>query len=314
MKRGVHDKSGRVVVLGSLNIDLIATVDCLPRPGQTVAASALVRRFGGKGANQALASLRQGAETHLIGCLGDDPHGSEYREYLTGAGLGISGVDIVPDQPTGTAMIAVSADAENLIVVAAGANAAMNERRVQAQADLIAGAAGLLLQWEVPLPALATAIAIANGAGVPVFFNPSPLQRGFPWKQVSIEVLIVNEGEAQELFGSSLELHAPEFWSEQLREHGTEWLVITRGARPTWCISKDRSIETATLPVDPIDTVGAGDAFAGALAARLGHGEDLESAVAAANAAGALATLKQGAQEAIPTRAETDAALGRLIT
>jgi ribokinase len=154
MTRGVHDKSARVVVLGSLNIDLIATVDRLPRPGQTVAASALVRRFGGKGANQALASLRQGAETHLIGCLGDDPHGSEYREYLTGAGLGISGVDIVPDQPTGTAMIAVSADAENLIVVAAGANAAMNERRVQAQADLIAGAAGLLLQWEVPLPHL----------------------------------------------------------------------------------------------------------------------------------------------------------------
>jgi ribokinase len=145
-----------------------------------VAASALVRRFGGKGANQALASLRQGAETHLIGCLGDDPHGSEYREYLTGAGLGISGVDIVPDQPTGTAMIAVSADAENLIVVAAGANAAMNERRVQAQADLIAGAAGLLLQWEVPLPALATAIGIANGAGVPVFSTHLHCSGGFP--------------------------------------------------------------------------------------------------------------------------------------
>jgi ribokinase len=165
-----------------------------------------------------------------------------------------------------------------------------------------------------PAAALATAIGDSQWSWRPGIFNPSPLQRGFPWKQVRIEVLIVNEGEAQELFGSSLELYAPEFWSEQLREHGTEWLVITRGARPTWCIAQSRSFETATLPVEPVDTVGAGDAFAGALAARLAQGEDLESAVAAANAAGALATLKQGAQEAISTRAETDAALGRLVT
>jgi ribokinase len=287
----------RIAVVGSLNVDLIASVERLPRAGETIAASQLVRRFGGKGANQALAAARQGAQVWMIGCVGDDADGREYREHFEGEDIDCTGLSIARRALTGTALIAVDAAAENLIVVAPGANGHLRAADVRKQREKIARAQALLVQLEVPLPAVLEAIRIANRAGVPVVFNPSPWRADFPWDDHRIDVAIVNESEAAAL--------------EKLRASKIATLVITRGAQPTRCLSAEGEFSVPTLRVKPIDTVGAGDAFAGALATALARGLSLRKAIARANCAGALATLKPGAQEALPTARAVEQAVSR---
>jgi ribokinase len=209
-------------------------------------------------------------------------------------------------------MIAVSTEGENFIVINAGANAALTARHVRLHREMIVSAGVVVLQWEVPLPTILEAMTIANRAGVPVIFTPTPMRPGFPWGKVRIGVLIVNEGEARELFGAGALKRDRASWQAKLSTHGAERIVITRGARPTIAITPDGYSEVPVLPITPVDTVGAGDAFAGTLASRLAEGTDFAAAVAAANCAGGLATLKPGAQEAIPTRRATDRTLHRL--
>ena len=302
-----------VAVVGSLNVDYIAQVDRLPRPGETMRAGALIRRYGGKGANQALAAARQGAQVALIGALGDDADGRAYRAHFVAQGIDMSGVAAIARRPTGTAWIAVDATAENFIVVAPGSNGALTPAWVQARASAITAARALLLQWEVPPSAVLAALRLAARAGVPVMMNPSPLRAGFPWGRFPLDTVIVNAGEARALFGLGPEVAARRTgaWRPVLERHGIRRLVITRGADATLLLAGAYALEVPTLRVRPVDTVGAGDAFAGTYTARRAEGADLAEAVRAANAAAALATLKPGAQEAIPTRAATARALTR---
>lgn len=288
----------RLAVVGSLNVDLIAAVERLPRAGETIAASGLVRRFGGKGANQALSAARQGAQVAMIGCVGDDADGSAYRERFERAGIDCTGLSVAKRALTGTALIAVDASAENLIVVAPGANGCLRASDVRRQREKIARAHALLVQLEVPLSAVLEAIRIANRAAVPVIFNPSPWRADFPWDGLRIDIVIVNEREATAL--------------RKLRASKIGTFVITRGAQPTRCVSGAEEFEVPVLRVKPVDTVGAGDAFAGALATGLARGLALREAIARANCAGALATLKPGAQEALPTSRAVDQALRKL--
>jgi len=304
----------KLVVVGSLNIDYIASVQRLPGAGETVPASGLVRRFGGKGANQALAAARQGAQVSLIGCVGADEAGRAYRRRLREEGINAAGISTTARALTGTALIAVDPAGENVIVVAPGANAALKASAVRAWRPLIEAAQMVLLQLEVPMAAVTEAVRLANRAGVPVVLNPSPLREGFPWGRCQVETLIVNEMEAQALFGLAPEEFAarPAAGRSALAERKVQRLIITRGAKPTLCSSEDACLEVPTLAVKPVDTVGAGDAFAGAFAARRAQGMDLLEAIRCANCAGALATLKAGAQESIPSRAATDRAVRRL--
>ncbi len=288
----------RLAVVGSLNVDLIATVERLPRAGETIAASGLVRRFGGKGANQALAAARQGAQVSMIGCVGDDADGRAYREHFERQGIECTGLSVAKRELTGTALIAVDATAENLIVVAPGANGCLRAADVRRQREKIARAGALLVQLEVPLPAVLEAMRIANRAGVPVVFNPSPWRADFPWGGPRIDVVIVNEGEATAL--------------RKLRVAQIGTLVITRGALPTRCLSPDGEFEVPALRVKPVDTVGAGDAFAGTLTTALAHGRTPREAIARANCAGALTTLQPGAQEALPNSRTVDQAVRKL--
>lgn len=299
--------SPKVVVIGSLNLDIIATVDRLPSAGETLAASGLMRRFGGKGANQALAARRQGAAVTMIGCVGDDAEGGTYRARFEKAGINLAHVRSVKSQPTGTAMIAVDAKAENLIIVAAGANGFVTPSMVRKARLEIEGAGVLLAQLEVPVPAVVAAMKVANRADVLVVFNPSPLRRDIPWGDVSLDVVIVNETEAGELFrkpAADMAAH-PKRWLAAMRRRGMETLIVTRGAEPTLVLNSEGLREVPAYKVGPVDTVGAGDAFAGAVAAHLARGSSVLEAVACGNAAGALATLKPGAQEAIPTSSAT---------
>jgi ribokinase len=303
------DSTATVVVVGSLNLDYIASVSRLPAPGQTIAASKLVRRFGGKGANQAIAAARQGARVRLIGCVGADADGTAYIGRLRKQGVMTDSVGCSTTELTGTALIAVDQRGENVIIVAAGANAALRPSSIANHQARIAEATAVLLQFETPIETTIAAIRCANRAKVPVMLNPSPYRRGFPWGHCAIDTLIVNAGEAQAIFGHST--YGPKqtaTLSRALAKFRVAQLIITQGAKPTLCFSQGARFEVPTLRVKPIDTVGAGDAFAGTFAARRAQGWDLVSAISIANCAGALTTLKIGAQEAIPSRAATDRA------
>jgi ribokinase len=299
----------KVAVVGSLNVDYIASVEQLPAAGETVAAGRFIRRFGGKGANQAVAAARQGARVALIGCVGDDNDGASYRRRLSAEHISSAGISTATSFPTGVALIAVDKKGENMIVVSSGANGAMSPLLIRASKTQIATARILLLQFEVPMPAVIEAIGVANRANVPVVLNPSPLREGFPWGRCALDTLVVNSGEARAIFGPSLKKGA--ILRRRLERWQIQRMVITRGARPTLCLDPERRTEVATLAVKPVDTVGAGDAFAGAYAARRAEGWDPGTAIRYANCAGALATLKPGAQEAIPNRAATEGALRR---
>lgn len=304
----------RVVVVGSLNIDYIASVKRLPAAGETVAATGLVQRFGGKGANQAVAAARQGARVSMIGCVGTDDAGRAYCERLRAERIDITGVSSTRKALTGTALIAVDQAAENIIIVAAAANGELKPAALRAQQKRIASADILLLQLEVPMPTVIEAVRIANRAKVPVVLNPSPLRDGFPWGKCELDTLIANAGEAQAIFGLRLD-NLPlglAKWQRALAQQRIERLIITQGAKPTLCLGSAGLLEVPTLAVRPVDTVGAGDAFAGAFAARRAGGAVILDAIRYANCAGALATLKPGAQEAIPSRVGTEKALKHL--
>ncbi len=304
----------KIAILGSLNIDIVTAVAHLPTAGETVMAGSISQSRGGKGANQTLAAVRHGAIVSLIGCLGDEEDGASYRRFLEQEGVDVSGLVQLPGERTGTAWIVVDEAGENQIVVVPSANGCVTPDFVREHGELIRGADVLLVQMETTLAALIEGIRIANDAGVPVILNPSPLRKDFPWGTVDLATLVVNETEAAELFGippASLTDH-----SDSLQKHlpalGASQVVITRGGEPTICVNREKAFQIPTLPVNPVDTVGAGDTFAGVLAVRLAEGEPLHHAALIANCAGALATLLPGAQEAIPKRAAVEAAAAGL--
>jgi ribokinase len=277
-----------VVVIGSLNIDYTLRVTRIPAPGETLTARSMFSCLGGKGANQAIAAARAGAKVALIGCVGEDESGTRYLEALKNEGIDIRGIER-SSTPTGVAFIVVDDAGENSIIVNPGANHEVTKAQVERHAALIREADALLLQLECPLPVVRFAAEIASAAGIRVILNPSPLTEAFLAERVEVDVLIVNEGEAQRL--------AP---NRKLQEAKCRQLVITRGGGSTLHVTEGGQVEYVPPKVSPVDTVGAGDAFAGAFA--VASSEEQAHAVAFANAAGALATQKAGAQPSIPWR------------
>lgn len=287
----------RIAVVGSLNLDYTLRVPRLPAPGETVSASGLLTCPGGKGANQAVAAARAGGRVTLLGCTGADDAGDRYLAALAAEGIDTRGILRSPKVPTGCAFIVVDDLGENSIVVNPGANHALTAGAIQQHADLIRNADALLLQLECPYEAVESAARIARAAGVPVVLNPSPLGGGYAASRFDVDVLIVNEGEAGVLTPACSH-----------REARCSRLIITRGAATTLAISDEGTVEFPAHRVVPVDTVGAGDTFAGAYAVALAEGRT--DAVRFANTAAALSTLKPGAQTAIPLRSEILAALG----
>jgi len=261
---------GTVCVVGSLNIDLVTRVARHPAPGETVRGDGLTRLPGGKGANQALAAARAGVTSVLCGRIGGD--GINYRNGLAERGVDCSGVRITTGVPTGHALIAVDERGENTIVVIAGANASMDVAEVERHADDIARADVLLLQLEIPLPAVLRAAELAIAAQVRVIVNPSPWAVP-PGELLAVaDPLVVNEHEAAELSVTDA--------CVTLGAHGARW--------------GDLAVPAPDGPV--VDTTGAGDSFAGALAAALANGADRATALRLAVAAGTSACGWPGAQ------------------
>lgn len=298
-KSGTAPVSGnpRIVVVGSLNLDHTAHVASLPLPGQTVIAKNVQQRFGGKGANQAIAAARQEASVTMIGCLGSDAAGTAYLAHLLSEGISDTGITTITESASGSAMITVDQHGENQIIVCSGANGQMTAAHVRSHEDLIASADVILLQWEISQPAVIEALSLAEKYHIPVVMNPSPLNDSFPWGTNVIHTLIVNEGEAESIFGKG----TTNFDSIS-ETHSIAHLVITRGANSTLAFSEEGNFEIPAVKVIPVDTVGAGDTFAGTYAACLGRKLDFKTSLRHANIASSLAVLKPGAQEAMPTR------------
>lgn len=298
----------KITVVGSLNVDHTLRVPRIPAPGETLTSSSMLTCFGGKGANQAVAAARAGGKVSMIGCVGQDAFGTQYLDHLQSEDVNTSGV-LRTDTPTGSAFIAVDDRGENTIIVNPGANHEITPKDIDKNAPLIRESAALLLQLECPLTVVKRSAEVAREAGVRIVINPSPWTADFITAAIPVDVLIVNENEAAMLLGKPLQLAIQDI-EGALQNTGCAVLVITRGADSTLALSLDHGvIEVAPPKVVPVDTVGAGDSFAGALAVALAEGVELEQALRFANAAGALATQKAGAQPAIPTRQDIQAFL-----
>jgi ribokinase len=293
-----------VTVVGSLNVDRLWRVARLPRPGETVFAGETRQEFGGKGANQAVAAARHGAIVAMVGAVGSDADGRLYREHLQVEQVETGWVATLPDVATGAAFICIDPRGENQIIVDRGANGQVGAAHVTAAlAALLPVTRVLLVGLECPLEVAVTALRAAASAGVRSVFNPSPVVREFPWGEVAIDTVIVNEHECAEIFGAPV--------PAVLASHRVRHVVVTQGAEPTLLVTADGMRATPIHPVVPRDTTGAGDTFAGTLAARLAGGAEWDDALRAANVAAALSTLGGGAQTPIPRRAEVEAALRR---
>jgi ribokinase len=286
----------RVCVVGSVNMDLIFSVHSLPRPGETVLASSLASTPGGKGGNQAVAAARAGSRVQFVGAVGDDPAAARLQAHLRANGVGLDGTITMPG-PSGTAVVVVDAGGENAIVVAPGANGSLT-LDAAAVREVIADCDVLLTQLEIPVPAAVAAADRARSAGAVVMVNASPggQDQGALAELADVaDVVIANEAEAGE-------------WPWRPAH-----LVVTLGSRGARYVGADGEFAVPAPAVKPVDTTGAGDVFAGVLAASwpANHGSpgDRLRALRRACAAGALATQVPGAGDCAPGAGAIDAAL-----
>ncbi|MCR6493592.1 ribokinase [Cellulomonas sp. P24] len=313
----------QVVVVGSANADLVLDIDHRPAAGETILGSDLVTTPGGKGANQAVAAGRLGTDVAFVGCIGADAHGELLRASLTGAGVDLQGLRVV-DAPTGSAIILVTPDGENSIIVSPSANRHLTPALVDELRPVWAGATVLVAQLEIPLETVASMLPEAHASGTRVVLNAAPAAI-LPDEVLSVaDPLVVNESEAAFLLAHAGTATPHDGWAEPgevataLLSLGPRSVVLTLGAAGAVLVERgivlgDDGARSATSPdvvripghtVAVVDTTGAGDAFVGALAAHLSEGVDLPEAVRRANDVAAVAVTRRGAQESYPTREE----------
>jgi ribokinase len=286
-----------IAVLGSANMDLVATTPRLPGPGETVLGTHFSTVPGGKGANQAIAAARAGGACAFLGAVGDDAFGAELRSTLAAAGVDVSALRTVPG-PSGVALIAVDERAENTIVVVPGANGTVTALS-EVDRRAIEGADVLLCQLETPLDAVLSAAGHARGAGVRVLLNAAPA-RVLPSELLAlVDLLVVNEHEAAIVAGS------PEV--EALLALVPQVVLTLGAAGAVYASRTGEPIRVAAPKVDAVDTTAAGDAFTGAFAVAWGEGRPEGEALRWACAAGAVCATRPGASSALPTRAEIHA-------
>lgn len=296
-----------ITVIGSINLDLIATVDRLPKPGETVPGSTFTTAAGGKGANQALAAARAGASVRMIGAVGADAFAQGALGLLDQGGVDLSGVARTVE-PTGTALILVGSDGENMIAVVPGANGTVDAAAVDALR--FADGEHLLLQHEIPLATVERALEAARRAKAVSILNTAPFRVEAAPFLAKADVVIANETEfdlyaaALALEGADREMRMRDFCGRTGRT-----MIVTLGGDGVVAATPGGMVRAEALRVTPVDTVGAGDTFCGYLAAGLSEGLHLAEAMRRAAVAGSLACLNPGAQPSIPSAAEVAAAL-----
>ncbi|WP_174274616.1 ribokinase [Sphingomonas bacterium] len=300
-----------IVVLGGINQDVVAAVDDLPRCGETVAATGVTHRAGGKGLNQAIAAVRHGGAVRLLGAVGDDPAGAGLREVMAGESIDAGDVAVLADRPTGQALIALARSGANTIIVNAGANAAFKAAevaRARTDADVF------LTQFEATPEAIEALFTTRHAERGIRILNAAPaIEAGHPLLAL-VDILVLNETELQ-MFARLPDVPDREAdivdHARGLLSRPDQHVIVTLGASGCLCVGQDRSVRVPGLRMDAIDTIGAGDCFCGVLAAALDRGALLEDALHSANAAAAISVTREGAGASAPSRAEVDEILAR---
>ncbi|SDL72707.1 ribokinase [Arthrobacter sp. ov407] len=306
-----------IVVVGSLNADLTIYCDRLPLPGETVHGNGFAVNPGGKSANQAVAASKLGARVVLIGAVGDDSNGDMLLASTAGAGVDISHVRRTPDAATGVAVISVDANGENNIIISAGANGTLAPGDVAASAELFEGASVVCLCLEVGLDTVEAAARLGHDAGATVLLNLSPYAEIPASLAALCDILLVNAHEASLFLGGASVPDAgadTAAWApvrDKFADRGLHRVVVTLGANGSVVLDSGAGAEGHITRIEPTrvdakDTTGAGDAFTGAVAARLAAGESLPAAAAFASVAAALAATRKGTQTAYPEAADVE--------
>ena len=292
-----------IVVVGSINMDLVARTPRIPLAGETLIGTGFDTTPGGKGANQAVAAARLGHTVAMLGAVGEDVFGGALLENLGSAGVDTGAVALVSG-PSGVAQIQVADNGQNCIVVVAGANGKVDAASVSSRQSLIRSAGMVLLQLEIPVETILHTLELCATAGVPVMLDPAPAA-SLPntiWSRIAW--FTPNETEAALYAGDSLKV---EDAAQRLLARGLKGVVLKRGSEGAYIATNDGLAEwVPAFPVEAIDTVGAGDCFNGALAVALIEGQGPIAAARFASAAAAISVTRRGAQASMPTRAEVN--------
>ncbi|WP_323118161.1 ribokinase [Burkholderia alba] len=302
--------AGRVLVVGSLNMDLVMRSPRLPKPGETLAGRSFAQAAGGKGGNQAVAAARLGARVAMLGCVGADAHGDALRAGLEAERIDCAALATSPSAATGVALIVVDDASQNTIVIAAGGNGELAPEAVARHEAAFAAADVLICQLETPLDTVKAALDAGRRLGKTVVLNPAPAVEPLPadWLPL-IDYLIPNEVEAAALTGLPVRNPADaETAARALQAAGARNVLITLGGQGALALTADGAARHYAAPqVEPVDTTAAGDTFIGGFAARIAAGDDPERAIRFAQRAAALSVTRAGAQPSIPTLAELGA-------
>lgn len=303
-----------IVVVGSANVDFVVQTPHIPHPGETVLGRDFVMAMGGKGANQAVGAARLGGDVTFVACIGQDVFGDQCLAAYEAEGVNTAFVTRDADEATGVALIAVDAAGENSITVASGANMRLAPKHVEAAASMFQGADVLVMQLEVPLETVQRAAQLARQYGVKVLLNPAPAQPLPPTLLQLVDVLTPNRIELAQLLGVSeaeVNMLSDENLAKRTLGLGPSSAVITLGAQGALAAGSWGWVRVEPFVVTPVDTTAAGDAFNAGLAVALGRGDALDRAVHYANACGALATTRVGAQPSLPYVSDVEQLIGR---
>ncbi|CAI2506041.1 ribokinase [Serratia liquefaciens] len=302
--------TGKLVVLGSINADHILNIEQFPRPGETVIGKQYKVAFGGKGANQAVAAGRSGADIAFIACVGADDIGERVRQQLASDRIDTQPIEAIADSTTGVALIFVNADGENVIGIDAGANAAVTPDYLARYQQKIIDAEALLMQLESPLDTVIAAAQLAKQHQTQVILNPAPARELPDELLATVDMITPNETEAQRLTGIAVNDDNDAARAAQaLHDKGIATVIITLGSRGVWLSENGNGKLVPGFKVKAVDTIAAGDTFNGALVTALLEGKTMAVAVRFAHAAAAIAVTRPGAQPSVPWREEIDAFL-----
>ncbi len=295
-----------ILVVGSINMDLVVRTPRMPQPGETVPGDGFVTSPGGKGANQAVAAARLGGNVRMVGRVGDDAFGEQLIGKLQAEGVDTTHVKHRPEAPTGVAMIMVDSNGENSIVVTGGANHYLTPDDIFPLAELFAEADVVVLQLELPLPTVRAAVEKARRQDCRVVLDPAPMPRTLPDELCSVDILSPNVCEAEALTGTRVvEERVEKNVALELVQRGAKAGVLKLGSRGSLVVAADGHFyRVNAYKVQVVDTTAAGDAFTAALAVATGEGRNLHDSAKFATAAGALACTRLGAQAAMPLRSE----------
>lgn len=295
-----------ILVIGSINIDYVSTVEKLPKKGETLHANFFEDSAGGKGANQAVGAIRLGANVSMIGAVGSDAIGGRLKDSLAKEGIDISRVNVV-DKPTGNAIITVDKNGDNTIVVYPGANFEIDKKWIEDSEELIKKSDIVVLQLEIPMDTVVHSARLAKKHNKTVILNPAPAKELPKEIYQYIDYITPNETELYELTN----IQDVETGVKELLNRGSKNVIVTLGEKGCYYLGENGMCQVDSFKITAVDTTAAGDSFNGALAVALCENKTIEEALKYANAVGALTTTKKGAQTSLPCREEVEKFLGR---